>query len=136
MEQEYCKIQGIQFEAINYFHNLFENKKGDDIIYQLEIVKIYPSMFQEEEANIIDSHVTIQEIKEILSQFSRDKIPTPNGWTTDLFMGFFDLVGEYFLKVVKETRLSSYIPKELNAIFLNLCIQIILRNSGLYPFAM
>ena len=61
---------------------MFENNEDDDIIQQLEYLKNYPRMFHEEEDNLINNHVSIQEIKYTLLQFARDKSPGPDGWTT------------------------------------------------------
>ena len=94
-------LQEIKSEAINYFQNLFSNNKVDDFIQQLEFVKNYPRMIQEDEVNAINSPVTLQEIKDTMSQFSKYKIPGSHGWTSEFFVGFFDLIWEDLLKGLK-----------------------------------
>ena len=57
--------------------------------------------------------------KHILSHFSKDKaIPGPDGRMTELFLHFFELLGDEITLVVKESRLLGKIPTSLNATFL------------------
>jgi hypothetical protein len=37
--------------------------------------------------------VTLEELKEVMRRFQKDKSPGPDGWTIEFFMGFFDLLG-------------------------------------------
>ena len=77
-------------------------------------------MIQDEEARSIGRPVTIQEMKETLIQFEKDKIPSPDGWTTEFFVGFFDLFGDDLLKFVEESRICGYVLRDLNATFIAL----------------
>jgi hypothetical protein len=33
------------------------------------------------------------ELKEVLHSFHKDNIPVPNGWTIELFIGIYELIG-------------------------------------------
>ena len=57
--------------------------------------------------------------KHILSHFSKDKaIHGPDGWMTELFLHFFQLLGDEITLVVKKPCHLGKIPATLNATFL------------------
>jgi hypothetical protein len=77
-------------------------------------------MMTEEEANYLYQPVTLEEVKEVLLLFKKEKSPGPDGWTTELFVYFFYLVGEDILAMVEESRILGAILGGLNATFLTL----------------
>lgn len=64
-------------------------------------------------------------IKGTLNQFSKDRSPSPDGWTTESFVGFFDLVGEDLLKVFEDSKIHDYVPRVVNAT----CIALIPKSA-------
>lgn len=60
------------------------------------------------------------EIKDVLLHFKKEKSPGPEGWTSEFFIFFFDLVGEDLLAMVEETRRRGAVVSGLNATFLAL----------------
>jgi hypothetical protein len=66
------------------------------------------------------SLVTLEEIKDIIFHFKKEKSPGPDGWTVEFFTYFFDLVGEDLLEMVEESRRLGKITGGLNATFLTL----------------
>jgi hypothetical protein len=59
----------------------------------------------------------LEEIKDALFMFQKEKNPGPGGWTTKLFISFFDLVGEDVLAMVEESRSVGTIAGGLNSTF-------------------
>jgi hypothetical protein len=45
--------------------------------------------------------VSKEEVFQVLGLMGKDKSPSPNGWTIELFIYFLDLLGEDLLWVVK-----------------------------------
>jgi hypothetical protein len=43
----------------------------------------------------------------VLTSFKKDKIPGPNGWIVELFLGFFGMLGDDLLRVVEEMSLKG-----------------------------
>jgi hypothetical protein len=76
-------------EAENYFKSFFNNNESVYITEQVEVAGIFTRWISEEEEREIYMSVTIQELKMILSQFKRDKSPSPDGWTVEFFSHFF-----------------------------------------------
>jgi hypothetical protein len=63
-------------------------------------------MVGEEEVVALYNPITMAELKLVLFHCNKEKSPRPNGWSTDFFIYFFDLVGEDLLQMVEESRLS------------------------------
>jgi hypothetical protein len=51
--------------------------------------------------------------KDILIHFKKERSPGPDGWTTEFFSFFFDLVGSDLLQMVEDTRIKGKIQKVL-----------------------
>ena len=68
------------------------------------MLKEVPHFFTYEEINEVGKHVTLQEVEKIVELMPKDKIPSLDGWTQDIFHHFFDIMGKYLLNEVEETR--------------------------------
>jgi hypothetical protein len=90
------------------------------LLDQCKILDYYPQMINEEEANTMIHPVTLEELKEVLLLFKKEKSLGPDGWTTEHFICFFDLIGEDVLAMVEESRILGAIPGGLNVTFLTL----------------
>jgi hypothetical protein len=77
-------------------------------------------MVNDEETGPLYNPVTLEELKSILFQLKKDKSLGPNGWTVEFFIFFFDLVGEYLLDMVEDSRQKGSIIGSLNSTFLTL----------------
>jgi hypothetical protein len=75
---------------------------------------------EEEENWMLMDEVTKVKLLETLQYFQKYKIPGPNAWSIDFYMGFYELVGEDVLQVVEESRASGHIHAPLNSIFIAL----------------
>jgi hypothetical protein len=53
-----------------------------------------------------------------LIHFKKERSPGPDGWTTEFFTFFFDLVGSDLLQMVEDSRIKGKISKSLNSTFL------------------
>lgn len=90
------------------------------IVEQIGVIKEYPRLFTEQEGEDIMLPVTLQEIYSVLKRFAKDKSPGPDGWTSELFLEFFDIMGLDILAMVEETRLKGEVAGALNATFATL----------------
>jgi hypothetical protein len=61
-------------------------------------------MVSEDEAETLFKPVTLEEIKSALENFKKERSPGPDGWTTEFFIFFFDLVGEDLLEMVEDSK--------------------------------
>jgi hypothetical protein len=89
-------------------------------IDQIELVRLFPRIVQENEVETLERPVTSAEVLEVLKGFAKDKSPGPDGWTMEFFLFFFDLVGQDLLDVVEESRATGAVNKALNSTFIAL----------------
>jgi hypothetical protein len=57
---------------------------------------------------------------DILKDFAKDKIPRPDGWTSEFFLSFFDLVCQDLLDCVKDSRVKGNVLNSINSTFIAL----------------
>jgi hypothetical protein len=72
------------------------------------------------DSNDLARPVSIDELKDVLHSFKKDKSPGPDGWTMEFFTIFFDLVGNDLLEMVEETRTLGKIIRGINSTFIAL----------------
>jgi hypothetical protein len=87
-----------------YFHSLF---KADQRASMADIVRMalyFPRFVGEDENKSLFEEVTEDELKEVLHSFQKVKIPGPDGWTIEFFIGLYELIGTNILRVVEESR--------------------------------
>lgn len=68
--------------------------------------------------NDVAQPVTLKEILGILKAFPKDKSPSPDDWTVNFFLHFFDMIGSKLVNVVNESRLNSKVVGALNSTFI------------------
>ena len=68
----------------------------------------------------VGKEISFEEIQKVLSKFFKDKIPSPNGWTIELFLDFFDIMGKGLLDVAELSRKECYMSGSLIATFITL----------------
>jgi hypothetical protein len=85
---------------------LFKDSKEANILDQLKVLEVFPSLFSIEEAGKIGGSISPNEIKSILESFAKVKSLCTDGWTVEFFLALFDFIGQDLLKVVEESKLS------------------------------
>jgi hypothetical protein len=87
---------------------------------QITYVHRYPRLVNEEGLMLVEKQCTKEEVLEVLRGFKKDKSPSPEGWTMEFFLFFFDLVADDLLEAVEESRLSGAVNNSLNSNFIAL----------------
>jgi len=87
---------------------------------QVKEVSLYSRFVTENEVEALYSPILFGELKVVLSMFKRDKSLWPEGWTIEIFIHYFDLVGGDLLEMVEEVRIKGIISDDLNSTFLAL----------------
>jgi hypothetical protein len=70
---------------------------------QIAYVHWYPRLVTEEELILLKKPCTKEEVLEVLRGFTKDKSPDLDGWTTDFFLNFFELVSTDLLEAVEDS---------------------------------
>ena len=64
--------------------------------------------------------MVLEEVHEVLKGFVKDKTPGPNGWSVNLFLVVFYIMGPNLVEVVNKTKITRKVPGALNATFIAL----------------
>ena len=81
---------------------------------------MFPAFFDEEDKEYVENHVTMEEVKEYLKLFKKEKSYYPDGWIVDLFLHFFNIMGEELLGMVEFCRIQDYVLGAINSTFITL----------------
>eukprot|EP00253_Pinus_taeda_P016122 PITA_16122 len=120
-------------ENTSFFHNYAKGRKSANTIWSLkdeegeatigevmQTAQCFPSFFEEDEAEELTIPVTKDEVESAMKNMGKDKSPGPDGWTIELFLHFFDLIGSEITEVVEESRLKGEIYRPFNSTFIAL----------------
>jgi hypothetical protein len=105
---------------MKYFKDFFMSPLDESTEEQVHVIRNYPKMVDRQEAKDLYKLVTLAELEAILKLFKNEKSPGPDGWTVELYIHFFYIMGEYLLTLVEETQLSSRITGSINSTFIAL----------------
>jgi len=105
-------------EAFSHFNHQFKSPSNQFLTEKATTAALFPHFISDEAAAELFKPVTLTEIKDILLLFKKERSPGPDGWTSEFFIFFFDLVGEDLLLLVEDSRLKGKISRSLNATFL------------------
>ena len=71
-------IKELKRGAISFFSNIYKKDSSSNLASQLRVLNIYPRLFHEDEVRCIGKSMTLEEVKEVVKCFVRDKIPGPD----------------------------------------------------------
>eukprot|EP00253_Pinus_taeda_P014791 PITA_14791 len=103
-----------------HFQSLFSDSGEATIGEVMRTAQCFPSFFEEDEAEELSIPITKDEVESAMKNMGKDKSPGPDGWTIELFLHFFDLIGSEITEVVEESRLKGEIYRPFNSTFIAL----------------
>lgn len=110
--------EALKDEAVTHFSQLYKAPCAHNLWEKVSTAGLFPQLVAEDEAEALYKPVTLAEIKDILSHFKTERSPGPEGWTSEFFCFFFDLVGEELLQMVEDTRIKGKIAGGINSTLL------------------
>lgn len=63
---------------------------------------------------------TMGELDSTLKCFKKDKSQGPDGWLVEFYLSFFNIIGPYLLKVIKDCKTSGRMYEATNTVFIAL----------------
>jgi hypothetical protein len=99
--------EALKEEAVSYFKQLYKAPNSHNLLEKSSTASLFPSIVSAEEAANLYNPVTLSELKDILHNFKKERSPGPDGWTSEFFIHFFDLVGEDLLQMVEDSRINN-----------------------------
>jgi hypothetical protein len=110
--------ENIKTEAVSYFKQLFKANGAQLPHETVTTASLYPRLVSDLEASDLFKPVSLPELKLILLHFNKERSPGPDGWTTEFFSHFFELVGPDLLLMVEDIRTKGKIFRNINSTFL------------------
>eukprot|EP00253_Pinus_taeda_P031126 PITA_31126 len=101
-----------------HFQRIFSDSGEATIGEVMRTAQCFPSFFEEDEANELSTPVSKEEVEAAMKNMGKDKSLGPDGWTIELFLHFFDLIGSEITEVVEESRLKGEIYRPFNSTFI------------------
>jgi hypothetical protein len=71
----------IKEEAMDYFRHFFKAQTNCNINEQVRVASLFPRMVSDEDVGSLFNPVTLEELKDVLLHFKKEKSPGPDGWT-------------------------------------------------------
>jgi hypothetical protein len=93
-------FEGITKARTEFSSSLFRSPLGCLISKILKVVKLFPRFFNEYLNAYLLEDISKKEILDTLSYFQKYKIPSPDSFTVEFFLGFYDFLKSDILKVV------------------------------------
>ena len=113
-------FEGLSNLGVKHFKSIFIAQQGTSITEIVKIDGFFPSFVYHEGNDNLRKVVTTSEFLATLQSFQRDKILGPDGWLVEFYLGFYEIIGGDFLKVVEESRKEGFIHPPLNSTFIAL----------------
>lgn len=83
----------IKKTAFEHFKCFYKEQETPNMADKVKIAGIFPKIFKEEDSISLAQPVTMEELKSVIFKFKKSKSPSPDGWTSEFFTHFFDVVG-------------------------------------------
>ena len=71
-----------------HFSELFEDGGSTNIADQLKVIRLFPTLTEEEDVDRFLEPISSQEVEVVLKGFKKGKIPGPDGWHVEFFLDF------------------------------------------------
>eukprot|EP00253_Pinus_taeda_P011302 PITA_11302 len=106
--------------GMRHFQNIFSDTGETTIAEIIRTAQCFPRFIEEGMDDELSVPVSKEEVEAATKSMGKDKSPGPDGWTVELFLHFFDLIGSDIADVVEDSRLRGEIYKPFNSTFITL----------------
>ena len=107
-------------ELVNHFKEIMTEDNGDRDRHIAWIMTLIPRTISREDNENLSKPITMQEVEEAMSQMAQGKTPGPDGFATNFFHFFWEMIKEEFWAILEESRSKRGVLKSFNATFLSL----------------
>lgn len=110
----------IEQEFINHFEEVLQEPQIDIRSEIEKITQLVPKVITEEHNQLLLHLIMPEEVDAAMKQLKEGKAPSPDGFSTNFFHAFWELIKEEVWQVVEESRSLHWILPSLNATFIAL----------------
>lgn len=100
-----------QRAVVTYFDQAYKSRGNVNIEDQLWAFEYCPNMSDEDRKQEVYKIVELKKVHSILKTYSKDKCPGLDRWIVELFLHFFDLMGQDLVQMVEQSRLIGIIVR-------------------------
>eukprot|EP00253_Pinus_taeda_P031207 PITA_31207 len=112
--------EDMEKEFKDYFQEILREPPGNRDHAIRMITQHIPKIITEDHNNKLLQSISLQEVEEAMAQLKDGKAPGPDGFTTNFFHEFWELIKTEVWELVEESRTMHWILPSLNATFLAL----------------
>lgn len=112
--------EGIEAEFLKYFEKAHQEPDINRMPAINKVIKNIPRIITEEHNSLLLKPINLEEVEEAMWNLKEGKAPGPDGFTSNFFHKFWDLIKEEVWQVVEESRALRWMYPGLNATFIAL----------------
>eukprot|EP00253_Pinus_taeda_P032855 PITA_32855 len=114
------KHEEIEAELLNHFKKVHKEPSIDRTQAICNITSNIPKLVTDQHNQMLLKPVDLQEVDSTVKQLKSGKAPGPDGFTSNFFHHFWELIRQEVLQVVEESRILRWMFSGINATFLAL----------------
>eukprot|EP00253_Pinus_taeda_P011233 PITA_11233 len=114
------KHEDIEKEFRDYFPEALKEQPGSREAAIKSVTQHVPKIIIDDQNQNLLKPVTMQEVKEAMAQLKDGKAPGPDGFTSNFFHEFRDLISSEVWDLVEESRSMHWVLPSLNSTFIAL----------------
>lgn len=112
--------EDMEKELRDYFQEALKEQTRSRTVAIQEVTRHIPKLITEEHNKNLLQPVTKQEVEETMAQLKYGKAPGPDGFTTNFFHDFWELIHAEVWELVEESRSMHWLLPSLNSTFIAL----------------
>eukprot|EP00253_Pinus_taeda_P027103 PITA_27103 len=114
------KHEDIEKEFKDYFQEALKEQTGSRSSAIRSVTQHIPKIITEDQNQNLLKQVSMQEVEEAMAQLKDGKAPGRDGFTSNFFHEFWDLISTEVLDLVEESRSMHWLLPSLNSTFIAL----------------
>jgi len=104
--------------GIRHFSDIYKAPIGITLPSIIRTAEALPRFGDLDEVENLNSRVSREELEAVLKCFKKDKSTGLDGWLTEFYSSFFELIGDNLLQTIEECRRSGRMLVAFNSTFL------------------
>eukprot|EP00253_Pinus_taeda_P006641 PITA_06641 len=114
------KHEDIEKEFKDYFQEALKEQPGSREVAIKSVTQHVPKIITDDQNQNLLKQVTMQDVEEAMAQLKDGKAPGPDGFTSNFFHEFWDLISAEVWDLVEESRSMHWVLPSLNSTFIAL----------------
>ena len=96
--------EGVEEELLSYFKGIPTEDNNSREQELAQVTDLIPKSISREDNENLNKPISMQDVEEALIQMAQGKAPGPDGFTTNFFHFFWEMIKEEVWAIVEESR--------------------------------